>query len=94
MILEARWRMENNSLYVEDMQLVYSFDTAHKKGIPSGLGISSLEYDRYYDRLLIVTSSEMTALRPEPAAGSGALTGSGCMPEKGPSLCALNRVRC
>ncbi len=41
-----------------EMQLVYEFDPSHEPLIMQETGLSSIEYDRYHDRLYLLTSFE------------------------------------
>ncbi len=50
---------ENELTLGDDFRLIYDFDPAVESMIPQQTGLSSIEYDRFHDRLYLLTSYEI-----------------------------------
>lgn len=69
-IVAAPYRIENEQLvFIGDFSLVYDYDPAPLHEIAQTVGLSSIEYDTYLNRMLLLTSFE------EPVRDGKALLG-------------------
>ena len=58
-IIEVSYQINNGQIQLaDDFKLVYSYNPHRISFIPKQLALSSIEYDRYHDRLYLLTSFE------------------------------------
>jgi|GEM_PF-152949 len=69
-VISSPYRIENDELaFIGDFTLVYDYDPAPRHEIAQTVGLSSIEYDAYLNRMLLLTSFE------EPTRDGKALLG-------------------
>jgi hypothetical protein len=57
-IIVAPYELNDDQMSLGDFELVYDFDTDNLTGVQESAALSSIEYDRYHDRLYLLTSYE------------------------------------
>ena len=61
LIISADYIFAKSNLELSNFRIAYEFDASTVEGIKQPIGLSSLEYDRFNDRLYILTSYELNS---------------------------------
>lgn len=59
LIISADYVYSKSNLEVSNFRIAYDFDASNVKGITKPIGLSSIEYDRFNDRIYLLTSYEL-----------------------------------